>query len=210
MKFDYSTTGLPANKNWETATNMCREWFDTSEMGQRMLAQFKEAGVIRFMHAQPIAAAKRLLEFCPDAGEEAVTLLLAGPAKGNLAANDVLTRAAFGDRTVDLLNALAGRAPAVDAQMQRDINRMSLLEAISAMNDQIIDRHLFKGEKSRFEHHPVRKNMLRDFEALHAQTKGENPKLDAVFEDALAQSRVAMDAIDKELAAKKTPKPPGM
>jgi hypothetical protein len=70
------------------------------------------------------------------------------------------------------------------------------------MNDQLIGRARID------KHHQVRWNILKNLETEFANVKGENPKLDVVFEEALKKSRAALTALDN--APKKGPNPPKM
>src|SRR5690606_9613165 len=126
---------------------------------------FKGEQIANFMKNQPVAAAKRIMDNCDNWSEESVTLLLLGPAKGVLLNKEQDARHFFGDRAVDLLKTLIDTKNAVDPAMLRDAQRIEIAEAVSAMSDQMIDRHLFKAQGSRFRHHDVRKNMLKSFQA---------------------------------------------
>lgn len=202
MSFDYSTSGLPENNKWKIAAAICNQWLNDN------MSMFGPERIVNFMHNQPIAAAKRVMDNCDDSSEETVTLLLLGPAKGALIANDeveAVARHIFGDRTVELLKTLMDPADAVDADMTRDANRIYIAEAVSAMSDQMIGRARID------KHHQVRWNMLNEFEKTFATLKGADPKLDVVFEDAAKKSREALEALDKAApAVKKAPKPPKM
>jgi hypothetical protein len=207
MSFDYATSGLPENNKWKIAAEICNQWLHQN------MGMFGPERIANFMHNQPVAAAKRVMDNCDGWSEESMTLLLLGPAKGVLIASaekEQVSRQIFGDRAVELLKSLMDTTNAVDPAMTRDVNRINIAEAISAMNDQMIGRHLFKNKGSRFVHHDTRKNMLKGFEETHAAVKGQDPKLDAIFEDAVKQSKMALDTIDQELAANKqqAPKPP--
>lgn len=198
MAFDYSKSGLPANTKWENAAKFCKAWLD------RNMSMFGDDGIENFMMHQPVAAAKLLLDKCPDASEESITLALLGPAVGIFMQNErghEMAEAIFGERTLALMKYTNGIAiPNGDAGMPIDANRLFLVQGLSSMNDQLIGRARID------KHHQVRWNMLKNFEAGYADIKGENPGLDPIFEDALKRSRAALEALD----AKKPqgPKPP--
>lgn len=206
MGFDYSQSGLPENNKWKVAAAICEHWLNEN------MSMFGPERIASFMTNQPVSAARRIMDNCDEWSEESVTLALLGPAKGLLAANpetEARARFIFGDRTVDLLLTLADPANAKDAEMTRDANRIYLVEAVSAMNDQMI------GRKRIDKHHQTRWNMVNEFEATFATLKGQDPKLDTVFEDAMKLSKQALTALDEAaaLAPKKMPpqhKPPGV
>ncbi len=201
MPFEYKNAGLPANEKWELASKMCNRWVD-DKMGK----MFGPERIKDFMHNQPVAAAKRLLNDAGDASEESVTLALLGPAKGILMAPgeaEVLLRHTFGDRAVDLMHTLADPSKAKDAAMSRDANRIFLIEGISTMEDQLIGRARIDA------HHQTRWKILAGLEAGFAKVKGETPGIDKVFADALVKSRDALTKLDQAAAAKQAPKPPG-
>jgi hypothetical protein len=191
MAFDYSTSGLPKNPKWEAAAAICNQWLTEN------MSMFGPERIVNFMHNQPVAAAKRIIDNCPDYSEESVTLALLGPAKGILAANpetETVCRRMFGDRAVDLLLTMAGNAP-VDAEMTRDANRIFIVEGVSTMTDQMIGR----AKIDKF--HQKRWDILNDLEATFAKVKGADPALDKVFEDAAQKSRDALSSLDKAAAA---------
>lgn len=201
MPFEYKNAGLPANDKWELATKMCNRWLDDN------MSMFGPERIKDFMHNQPVAAAKRLLNDAGDASDESIVLALLGPAKGILLAKgegEVLVRHTFGDRAVDLMHTLADPSKTKDAAMTRDANRIFLVEGISTMEDQMIDRKRIDA------HHQTRWKILAGLEAGFAKVKGETPGVDKVFEDALKKSRATLEGLDRAAAAaKKTPKPPG-
>jgi hypothetical protein len=202
--FDYSTSGLPENKRFQVAVGLCYDWLNEN------MSMFGPERIANFMHNQPIAAAKRIMDNCSDWSEESVTLALLGPAKGELLANPQVEKVArhiFGDRTVDLLSAMVDPSAKPDAEMTRDMHRIFIVEGISTMNDQMVNRKRIDA------HHQTRKNILADLETNFAKVKGENPGLDTVFEDAAVKSHAALDALDKAAAAQpknpnKPPRPP--
>jgi hypothetical protein len=65
------------------------------------------------------------------------------------------------------------------------------------MNDQII------GRKRIDKHHQVRWNILKELEAEFKKVKGQNPKLDVIFIEALKKSRKALEDLDMAAAQKK-------
>ncbi len=200
MPFEYATSGLPANDRWQIATEICNQWLNQN------MSMFGPERIASFMHNQPVAAAKRIIENCGDYSEESVTLALLGPAKSTLVANPETEKAArniFGDRAVDLLHAMAEPAKG-DAEMTRDATRIFIVEGVSTMSDQMIGR----AKIDRF--HETRWNILNDLERNFATVKGENPGLDAIFEDAAKKSHDALSALDKaaKLAGKTGFKPP--
>lgn len=200
MPFEYATAGLPENPRWQIATDICNRWLNQN------MSMFGPERIANFMHNQPVAAAKRILDNCADASEESVTLALLGPAKGTLVANaetERVSRHIFGDRAVDLLIAMSEPAGA-DAEMIRDMNRIFIVEGISTMNDQMVGR----AKIDRF--HETRWNILNDLERTFGTVKGQDPALDAIFEDTAKKSRDALTALDRAAnAAEKKPfKPP--
>ncbi len=199
MNFDYSTSGLPDSNKWKIATQICHQWLTTH------MTMFGPERINNFMHNQPIAAAHLVMENCPDWSEESVTLILMGPAKDSLIANaqtEEVARHIFGDRTVDLLKAMTGEAEP-DAGMIRDMNRIFIVEGLSTMNDQMVGRGRVD------QHHETRWEILSTLEQNFSAIKGQNPALDAVFEDVMAQSKAALNALDQApSAAKKGFRPP--
>lgn len=202
-KFDYSQTGLPSNPHWMLAVDLCHQW-----LGKNM-TMFGAERHIAFMHNQPVGAAKRVFDNCDDFSQESITVLLLGPAKGDLIESEGAERMArhlFGDRVVELVHAL--HAPELqkkaDTAMLRDIGRIVLAEGISTMNDQLIGRQRID------RHHQVRWDILRHLEDQGQRIAGADPKLDALFADALVQSRAALEALDAAAAAKKPPTPPAV
>lgn len=186
MPFDYSATGLPENTRWEIAADRCHAWLTEN------MAMFGPDRILNFMKNQPVTAALRLRDCCDDWSEELVTVALLGPAKGTLAQDEAGSRGLFGDRAVELAKTLTSETPPCDARLKRDAGRLFLVEALSGMHDQIIDRKKIDA------HHQVRWNMLQNYESGFAALKGENPKLDVIFEDSLKKSRAALEALDAE------------
>jgi hypothetical protein len=188
--FKYEDTGLAQNPVWEKAAYACHDWV-MSFMGQR----FGAKGVESFMHSQPVAAAKRIVDHCDDVSDESITLALLGPVKHqvmqgfNKRENIDAAVAEYGQRAVRLMIATMSPAHAADEKMYRDVVRLFMNESLSAMGDQLI------GRKRWDEHHDVRWNMLEGYEKNFAQVKGLEPKLDVLFEDALKQSREALEKI---------------
>lgn len=190
-RFDYTATGLPQNPQWMAAVKACHSWL------QHHMSMFGDKGIANFMHNQPVAAAKRLLDTCHDISDDAITAVLLGPARSDILAHPHIGESVFGRRAMDLFHALntgETRTPSILA----DMNRVNLAEGISGMNDQIIGRARID------RHHAVRWNMLRSYESLHADTKGQNPALDTAFADCLIRARASLEALD---AAAKTQKP---
>lgn len=199
--FDYSTTGLDDNPKWKVAAEVCHQWLTQN------MTMFGPERIVNFMHNQPVAAAKRIFDNCPDWSEESITLLLLGPAKDALISDDAkeaFSRQFFGDRTVDLLKTLMDGKNATDTDMVRDAKRIFVAEAISTMNDQMIGRMRIDA------HHQTRWKILGNLEETFKTVKGQDPALDALFEDAMAQSKDALTKLDVAAAAKKAPKPPGL
>lgn len=201
--FDFSTSGLPENNRFKIATAICFEWLNDN------MSMFGPERIKSFMNNQPIAAAKRVIDNCPDYSEESINLLLLGPAKGSLLANPETEKAArhiFGDRTVDLLQAMADPSATPDPNMVRDMNRIFICEGISTMNDQMVNRTKID------RHHETRWNILNGLERQFATVKGQDPALDVVFEDAAKKSHAALEALDKEAKTQpknvNKPKPP--
>lgn len=200
--FDFSSSGLPDNNRFKVAVGICYEWLNEN------MSMFGPERIKSFMNNQPIAAAKRVIDNCPDYSEESITLLLLGPAKGALLANpqtEAAARHIFGDRTMDLLQAMADPSVTPDADMVRDMNRIFICEGISTMNDQMVNRKRIDA------HHETRWNILNQLERQFATVKGQDPALDAVFEDAAKKSHEALEALDREAKAqpKKVNKPRG-
>lgn len=203
MPFDYDTSGLPDNPRWRVATSICEEW-----LKQNMLDKYGDHGIVNFMHNQPVGAAKRIMEHCPDATEETVTLLLLGiPARALAVSNpetEAVTKNLFGEAAIHLIHVLNDRSVAQgDAALLRAADRIELAEAVSALNDQMIRRHEYKTEEQRLRHHDVRMMMMENFETLYKRVKGQDPGLDLIFEESFAKAKVAMDAINLEIATKK-------
>ncbi len=196
MAFDYSKSGLPDNIRWDTAAQFCEEWL------RENMGHFGPARIESFMNNQPVAAAKLLLAHCDDVSEELVVMALLGPAKEKIyaleedAATDI-----FGDRWVSLMQHLMGEIPG-DADIRRDAVRIFLVEGLSTMNDQLIGRA--KIDK----HHRTRWRILEGLEYNFSAVKGQNPRLDTVFEAALVKSRAALEALDVQKAQGKPKTPP--
>lgn len=200
-KYDYSQTGLPSSPHWMLAADLCYQW-----LGAHM-RMFGPERHLAFMTNQPVAAAKRVFDNCDQFTPECITVLLLGPAKGDLietAGAERMARHLFGDRVVDLVHALSDPElqKSADAAMLRDVGRIVLAEGISTMNDQLIGRQRID------RHHQVRWDILRHLEAQAGRIAGADPKLDALFADALVQSRQALEALDAAASAKKPPTPP--
>lgn len=200
MAFDYSTSGLPQNDRWNVATQICNQWLNEN------MTMFGPERINSFMHNQPIAAAKRIMDNTSDWSEESVTLALLGPAKEVFLVNpeaETVGRQIFGDRTIDLLQAMADPSKA-DAEMIRDMNRIFIVEGVSTMTDQMIGR----AKIDRF--HETRWNILHDLERTHATIKGQDPALDKIFAEAAQKSHDALEGLDRAAAAvsKKPIKPP--
>jgi hypothetical protein len=198
--FDYGTTGLPSNPQWMLACDLCHEW-----LGAHM-TMFSPERHLAFMQNQPVAAARRIFDTCDPFTADSITALLLGPAKGTLIETpgaERMARRLFGARVVDLVKCID--APellaAADADMQRDVGRIILAEGISTMNDQLIGR-------SRIDrHHQTRWDILLHLEQQGRILAGRDPQLDALFADALAQSRAALEALDRA-ANQPSPKAP--
>lgn len=193
MPFDYDKSGLPANDRWKIAAAICNKWLDDN------MSVFGPERIANFMANQPVAAAQRVMQCCADWSDECVTILLLGPAKTAIVATPEAERVArhiFGDRTVDLMHAMMDASYPHDAAMARDINRIFIAEGISTMSDQMIGRARID------KHHQTRWNILNDLEKTFATVKGQDPALDAAFEDASAQSRKALEALDRAAAEK--------
>jgi hypothetical protein len=178
MAFDYSTSGLPENPQWRAAADICHAWVT------QHMSMFGPERIERFMHNQPVKAAKLIIENCPDWSEESITLVLLGPAKEAVAGE------VFSDKAKALFDVIMGKNVADDAQ-NRDLVRLFLVEGLSTMNDQLIGRARID------QHHQTRWKILRDLEKEFAEVKGKNPALDEIFEKALMDSRAALQTLDK-------------
>lgn len=213
MPYDYSKSGLPANAHWEKAADAYHRWV-THFMGH----QFNAQQIDNFMAGQPVAAAKRLLQYCPDASEESVTLALLGQVKGVIIeavgkddATIAKATADFGARAVQMVIASVHPDLAIDADMKRDLARMQMVEDISMMEDQI-------GQGRRYDaHHHVRWNMVKLFETRIQEYKGVDPVLEKVYADRVQDARVILEGIDAYMSKKNDghprpgrPKPPGL
>ncbi len=200
MPFDYSQSGLPAHPVYELCTKMCNRWLDEN------MTQFGPERIANFMHNQPVAAARRLLDNCADVSEECVIVALLGPAKEALLAGgeiEVLMRHTFGDRAVDLVRTVQDPAHATDAAMTRDAQRIFVVEGLSTMHDQMIGRERIDA------FHQKRWDILRNLEAGFSTIKGQDPALEKLFEEAAQKSRETLEGLDRAAAAKSQPKPPG-
>lgn len=199
MAFDYKQTGLEDRQDWKLAATICHTWL------QRHMSMFGDKGIANFMHNQPVAAVKRLQDNCDDVSPESVTVLLMGPAKGNVIANadvEKVSRQHLGDRTVDLVKAMAGQQAPLDAAMERDMKRVFLAEGLSTMHDQLIGRARID------KHHQVRWDILRDFEQKFVKIRGQDPDLEDLFAQGLRDSRRALQDLDDAAKNKNNPKPP--
>lgn len=200
MSFDYSTTGLPSNPHWMLAAQMCHQWLG------RHMTMFGPERHLAFMQNQPVAAARRVFDNCDDFSSDCITVLLLGPAKDSLiesAASEFMARQLFGDGVVEIVKAMFDMESQAKAapHVQRDCGRIVLAEGISTMNDQLIGRARID------RHHAVRWNILLHLEEQADILKGRDPKLDALFADALLQSRQALEALDAA-AGQKPPRGP--
>src|SRR4051812_26977794 len=119
MSFDYSSSGLPDNPHWKAAAQICYDWL------MKNMSMFKPEQIARFMLNQPVAAAKLIMENCPDWSEESVTLALLGPAKDVVLENDI-----FSDKAKALFEAMTEKRVADTAQ-KRDMTRLFLVEGLS-------------------------------------------------------------------------------
>jgi hypothetical protein len=204
VTFKYEDTGLPNNQRFKDACDVCVSWL------RAFMPQFGAEGHARFMMAQPVGAAKRLLELCPDTSEDAIVLVLMGPNKGALLEDaDFIKQkipGLYSDRAASMLKTMTGQQPPQDPGIARDLIRIKMNEDLSGMNDQIIGRQNIDA------HHAVRWQMLESFEAFHKQVKGMNPTLDPIYEDALKKSRQSLEALGPASLtppAKKGPRPHG-
>jgi len=199
MTFNYKTTGLPENKSWEEAARICHTWLTHN------MSMFGPDRINSFMLHQPVAAAKLLLAHTAPVSHDLITLVLLGPAKGdviNLLAADKARadsmRTRFGARAMELLRYVADTDGAQsDENMPGEAVQLFLVEGLSTMNDQLIGRARID------KHHAVRWNILKNFETEFARVQGQNPGLDAIFTAALKSSRAALEALDNG-----APKPP--
>ena len=189
MSSDYKSLGLPDNEKWENAAKICHEWLT------KHMTMFGPDRINSFMKQQPGAAAKLLIENCKDYSEESVAFALLGPAKSIYNQQTLpMFKATMGDKLVKLLDASEGTVKP-DAAMQKDLNRLFIVEGLSMMGDQLIGRaHADK-------HHHIRWQMLESYEKNFLAVKGENAALDARFEDGLRKSREALEAVDAKVAA---------
>lgn len=210
--FNYETAGLPDDPAYRAAVAQCHDWLLEN------MSVFGPERIASFMHNQPINAARLLLEKTESPSRESVILALLGPAKFDLIAApdgkgvdlalEAASRIRYGNRTVDLLLHMAGEAKAPqDAELVRDANRLFMVEGLSTMNDQLI------GRKRIDPHHAVRWTILQNLEKNFTDLRGQNPGLDPIFIQALAELRAALEALDAAAAAKgkppRGPKPEG-
>jgi len=198
--FDYKKTNLPNNENWSFAIEVCHQWL------HEHMSMFGVKGIENFMQNQPISAAHMIHDKCDAPSDESITVALLGPAKFDMIDTDsdaegimreMKTRKVLGDKTIDLIRHMAGDISS-DLVIKRDANRLFLVEGLSTMNDQLIDR------KRIDQHHQVRWNILQDLEKGFAEVKGENPKLDVIFVECLKKSRLSLETLDTAAQQKKT------
>lgn len=195
------------NDNWSFGIEVCYQWLC------KHMSMFGVKGIENFMQNQPIAAAHLIHDKCDAPSTESITVALLGPAKFDMIDTnsdaegimlEMKTRKVLGDKTIDLIRHMAGDT-SNDPDILRDANRLFLVEGLSTMNDQLIDR------KRIDKHHQVRWNILKGLEKDFASVKGENPKLDVIFVECLKKSRISLEALDTAAQQKKnTPivKPP--
>lgn len=209
-EYSYEQHDLPDNAQYRAALEICHRWL-TAHMGRMFSA--KQIG--NFMKDQPITAAKHLMERTDNPTETSILVAMLGPAKFDMinhsqnpdgAQNEAFAIKTFGIDTVNLIRYIAGMPHQENTTLERDKVRLFMVEGLSTMHDQLI------GRKRIDPHHEVRWNILRDLETNFKKIKGQNPQLDPLFEDAMKQSRAALEALDTEATAKKpqTPKPPKM
>ncbi len=191
--FKYEDARLPQSDKFENATKLCKAWLDTH------MAIFKDKGIKNFMLNQPVRAARLLVSETEHVSEASVIVALLGPAKQDILktpVSETMAREMLGNAAVDLIQYMAGQ-PSNDPVMQRDAVRLFLVEGMSTMNDQLIDR------KRIDKHHKVRWNILNNLESNFAKFQGRNPALDKMFAADLVKSRAALEALDRAAAAKK-------
>jgi len=193
--FKFKDTGLPNTPAYKKATEVCLEWLNKN------MSVFGEKRIADFMHNQPVAAAKRISNDTQSPSDQSIIVALLGPAKMDLLKDEKSSRKTWGDDVVDLIKHYSGQ-PIAGKQLQRDAVRLFLVEGLSTMQDQLIDR------KRHDRHHPVRWNILNHLEKTFPKLKGQNPKIDREFEKALQASRLALETIDKNRKPKNPPKPP--
>ena len=192
MTLDDVMATLPDCPAWRSAAAACHQWL-TENMGF-----FGPERILRFMQHQPVRAARDILEKCDNPTDESVTVVLLGPAKGDVLENQQTEEAGagfYGARAVALIRALRDGYAKAPSHLQLDVARIYMVEALSDMYDQIIGRAKIDA------HHDVRWNMLREFEDEFGVLKGLNPGLDTIFADALAQSRQSLEALDAQKAS---------
>jgi hypothetical protein len=204
-EFVYEDHGLPDRKDYREALKICHEWL-TQHMGK----MFSQKQIGNFMKDQPITAAKHLMERTDQPSGASILAALLGPAKFDMiphrdnpkgAENEAKARGIFGEDTLNLLKAMAKQPAAlINSQVERDITRLFLVEGLSTMHDQLI------GRKRIDPHHQVRWDILNDLEKKFETFKGQNPELDPLFEDALTQSRAALEALDEAAQPNNKPK----
>lgn len=198
MAFDYTTTDLPLKAEFQKAAAKCKEWLDTH------MSVFGPDRIRNFMHDQPVHAAQLILEKTDTPSDASVIVALLGPAKFDLVSKDgqnlsvVLekkSRAEWGDEVVNLVKHLAG-VKLNTPEIIRDAERIFLVEGLSTMHDQLIDR------KRIDPHHNVRWDILKNFEAKFPAIKGKNPKIDGLFEKAMKDSRTALETLERKYPEK--------
>tara|TARA_B100001971_G_C18098906_1_gene487702 strand:+ start:289 stop:912 length:624 start_codon:yes stop_codon:yes gene_type:complete len=194
MAFDYKETGLPLKEKFQYAAQKCNEWLNTH------MSIFGPERIKNFMHHQPVKAAKTILEKTESPSEASIIVALLGPAKFDLISEDgqnlsveleKKSRSEWGDDVVNLVKHLSG-VNLNTPEIIRDAERLFLVEGLSTMHDQLIGRRRIDP------HHNVRWDILRDLEAKFPALKGKNPQIDVIFEDALKQSRDALETLDKK------------
>lgn len=205
QEYKFENHDLEDRKDYRKALEICHEWL-TQHMGR----MFNPAQIGNFMKDQPITAAKLLLNQTDSPSDASVLVAMLGPAKFDMidhkdnpngAEKEQKARAIFGEDTLNLIKAMAGQPALMTAQVERDMVRLFLVEGLSTMNDQLI------GRKRIDPHHQVRWNILNNLESNFVKIKGQNPRLDPLFEDALHQSRAALEALDAKASKPTPPKP---
>lgn len=206
-EFSYNDHDLPENKQYRLALDICHKWL-TAHMGR----MFNQKQIGNFMKDQPITAAKNLMNKTEEASEASIIAAMLGPAKFDFIDHPENPRGSeseafaiqnFGADTVNLLRYMAGLSYLESPMLERDKTRLFMVEGLSTMHDQLI------GRKRIDPHHQVRWNILNDLESGFKAVKGQNPQLDPLFEEALKQSRQALEALDKAAEVKKNnAKPP--
>lgn len=203
-EFNYDDHDLPDNKQYRNALEICHRWL-TAHMGK----MFNQKQIGNFMKDQPITAAKHIMERTDNPSEASIIAAMLGPAKFDMInhpdhpqgeAYEDFAKKAFGEDTVNLIRYIAGLSHMPAQTLERDRVRLFMVESLSTMHDQLI------GRKRIDPHHQVRWDLLKNLETGFKAVKGQNPQLDPLFEDALKQSRAALEALDA--AAAKKPKGP--